>query len=456
MSVADEPQTKLPVPDEAALKDAREEVQKLFASDFRSARSKPQQVALTEKLLKLAEETSDDPVTRYALFVEAEELAAQAGRIDLAMQAIDARTDSYAVDGSTDRLEVLEQIARRVRSSEDARQLSEVAHHLFRQAVESANYPLSAEVSKIEMRMAVKSRDPKTLTEARADDVEIDKLRDRWEEFQDAQQTIQTNAQNADAQTVVGLFLAFDQGDWQQASTHLKASGDSQLVQAVQSELQPPTVATKQVELADLWREIAQPRDELNRQFALERSLFWYRKAVNDLAGIDKARVESRIAEFDLPLSETEPLYLINLEEFDVIGGPWGFGKGVKGARNAAPIVLGGKVSRNGLGLHPPSNGFSQVKYRLDGGFGTFVSTVGMASEEGATSRPVVFVLMGDGKILWKSKPLRNGQSIQTCAGDITGVKVLELRAVCSGGHVNAHACWGDPYVMKARGLAPR
>src|SRR5690606_29724144 len=138
-----------------------------------------------------------------------------------------------------------------------------------------------------------------------------------------------------------------------------------------------------------------------------------------ELTGIEKVRTEARIAEFDLPLSDTEPVFLTDMEEFEVIGGPWGFAKGVKGVQNPVPILLGGKQAKKGLGNHPPSNGFSQMKYRLDGRFGTFVTTVGLASDAGlSSSSPIVFVLIGDGKPLWTSNPLRNGQSMQTCAGD--------------------------------------
>lgn len=456
-STADAQKSKLPVPEKAALKDAHDEVRKLFASDFQNARSKSKQVALAEKLLSLASETTEDSVTRYALLLEARDLASEAGSIELVMRAIDTQTELYAaVDDHSDRIDILEGLARRLRSSEELRRLSEVTHGLFRRLVEASDFPLAEKIAKIEMTAAGKSRDPKALTEARADKLEVNELIDRWDEFQKARQVIQKSPEDENANRIIGRFLAFILDDLQNAHTHLVKSGDQQLVQAIQEELQPPTDAAKQVSLADLWREIAQSLEDLNRQFALERSLSWYREAANDLTGIDKVRVDSRIAEFDLPLSETEPLYLTELEEFDVIGGPWGLGKGVKGARNRLPIILGGKEAKNGLGVHPPTSGFSQVKYLLDGRFGTFVSTVGLASEEGTTSRPVVFVLIGDGKILWKSKPFRNSQSLQSCAGDISGVKVLELRAACSGDHVNAHACWGDPYVMKARRLAPR
>lgn len=456
-AVAEGQAKKLPVPEEAALSNAREEVRKLFEKDFRDAKREPQQIALVEKLTTLALEISNEPLTRYAMLVEARDLALQAGNMDLAMQTIDSLAETHSINIHESRFAVVEQIVRRVRSSDDARLLCGVTHALFRQAVDAGDYPLAEKIEKIESSTAKKSRDPKAMTEARADKKEADQLTERWENFQDAQKALQKKPDDAEAHTVVGLFLGLDQHNWPEAVTHLKMSQNQELILAAESEIMIPADAKKQVELADHWRMVAQSFEKLDRQFALERSLYWYRTASKDLSGIDKVRVDSQIEKLDLPLSETAPIYLTNLEEFDVIGGPWGLGKhGVKGVRNAVPIFLGGQEMKLGLGVHPPSNGFSQVKYNLDGRFGTFVTTVGLASDEGLSSSPVEFILIGDGKPLWKSKPLRKGQSMETCAGDISGVKVLELRAVCSGGHVHAHACWGDPYVMKARGLAPK
>ena len=59
--------------------------------------------------------------------------------------------------------------------------------------------------------------------------------------------------------------------------------------------------------------------------------------------------------------------FLSEMQEFDVRMGPWGFGKGSKKATEKLPIVVQGVTSVHGLGMHPPSNGYSSVKYELDG-----------------------------------------------------------------------------------------
>lgn len=62
---------------------------------------------------------------------------------------------------------------------------------------------------------------------------------------------------------------------------------------------------------------------------------------------------------------------------------------------------------------------------------------------------PVTFVVLGDGKTLWTSKPIKVSGSLQKCNISVAGVEVLELRAMCPGPAGGAYAVWVEPHVTR-------
>ena len=63
----------------------------------------------------------------------------------------------------------------------------------------------------------------------------------------------------------------------------------------------------------------------------------------------------------------------------------------------------------------------------------------------GSSESPVMFVVTGDGKELWRSGPVQRGGQAWDCDVDIRGVSQLEIDVVCPGSNGDAHAVWVDP-----------
>jgi WD40 repeat protein len=144
--------------------------------------------------------------------------------------------------------------------------------------------------------------------------------------------------------------------------------------------------------------------------------------------------------------------YLCDMEEFDVVKGPWEFGKG---KINVWPIKIRGVESPHGLGMHPPSGSFARVKYRLDGRWKTFKAAVGLNdTEPNQAVAPLIFQVWVDGKLRWQSQPVQKPRVKQDVLTDVSGVEVLELRVLCQGNHDGAHAVWLEPQVTKETEIA--
>lgn len=59
------------------------------------------------------------------------------------------------------------------------------------------------------------------------------------------------------------------------------------------------------------------------------------------------------------------------------------------------------------------------------------------------------FLVLGDGKTLWTSQPVKTSGSLQSCTVSVDGVEVLELRAHWPGRAEGAYAVWVEPQVAR-------
>lgn len=153
--------------------------------------------------------------------------------------------------------------------------------------------------------------------------------------------------------------------------------------------------------------------------------------------------------------AKMEKRYLSEMQEFGVQVG-WGtFGKkGKLGyfVGNGGDIRVAGQLSPNGISMHPPSNGSSIVKYRLNRDYMLYTAEMGLSDTENpffTPGSPATFEVYGDGTLLWMSNPMQRITEKQACRLSVEGVEILELQVHCSGSHSHVRAVWLEPYVLK-------
>jgi serine/threonine-protein kinase len=151
---------------------------------------------------------------------------------------------------------------------------------------------------------------------------------------------------------------------------------------------------------------------------------------------------------------ERPPTYLSDLPEIDPSVGFGRFGKkGQLGFGERAPeqerIQVKGVLSPNGLSMHPPPDGDSRTAYQLGKQYHSFQGTAAIDDSAASSGVHLVFLVLGDGKELWQSKPLRQPGDKHECKVSVQAVERLELRVHCTGTHVCAHAVWLEPLLTK-------
>jgi hypothetical protein len=142
--------------------------------------------------------------------------------------------------------------------------------------------------------------------------------------------------------------------------------------------------------------------------------------------------------------------YLSDLQEVQVVPGPWPLSRnGVIGPENN-PIAVNGVRSPKGLGLHPPDHpGFAAVRYHLDRKAAVFKSGVALNDTAQRVFSQAVFEVYGDHKRLWQSAPVGKGTGLQECSIDVSGVIELELHVASQGSHFGLHAVWVEPRLLQ-------
>jgi hypothetical protein len=138
-------------------------------------------------------------------------------------------------------------------------------------------------------------------------------------------------------------------------------------------------------------------------------------------------------------------VYLTDLEEFDVQAGPCPIGKNGE-LGNGSRIRVQGKEIAKGLGMHPPDRPLvAKASYRL--GQQRAVLRGGAALNDTAENPwgAAIFAIHGDGKLLWKSSPIKKRGEVADFRLDVDSVDVLQLSVESEGSSHYVHAVWVEP-----------
>lgn len=106
-------------------------------------------------------------------------------------------------------------------------------------------------------------------------------------------------------------------------------------------------------------------------------------------------------------------------------------------------MKLGGKIYSNGMGI--PTN--SEVAYNLKGMFGSFSAIVGI-DEENKKESNAEFIVIADGRELWRSGSMKRSAGVKEVKLDIKGVNNLVLKVTRGeGGASGDQANWAEAKV---------
>jgi hypothetical protein len=144
--------------------------------------------------------------------------------------------------------------------------------------------------------------------------------------------------------------------------------------------------------------------------------------------------------------------YLVSLKHADAKVG-WGtFTNNGTLTGTGPPFNFHAGPAPHSILMAPVESSFSTVSYTLGKKLACFHATVGIPKIEENTQNPataVTFEVVGDGKSLWKSKPVGKVDEFQSCDVWLQGVKVLTLRVHCPGKIDWVRSVWFEPMLIE-------
>ncbi|HJT32271.1 MAG TPA: hypothetical protein VJ783_09535, partial [Pirellulales bacterium] len=275
-----------PVPDGDALKKAKQEMRKKFASSLKNARSPEQKRRLAQQLAQKA--STAEGAQAYVLFGQAIDLAEAIGDLDLAWQTIDSLAQAFEVDRLALHYESLAAVAKGVKSPEAAWTLTDAACRLMVAALASGDSAAVKKAGAQAQTLAKRLNDraaQKDVTD-RANDAGT--LADKWEAVAAARETLKTSPDDPQANFTVGHYELCAAGNWAAALPKLAKCGDPTWKKLAADELaldRQTFNTVRQAPTADGWWSLAEGEPWPGRHFLQMRAARRYRTTNRGRAG---------------------------------------------------------------------------------------------------------------------------------------------------------------------------
>ncbi|MCX7800820.1 MAG: NPCBM/NEW2 domain-containing protein, partial [Fimbriimonadales bacterium] len=116
------------------------------------------------------------------------------------------------------------------------------------------------------------------------------------------------------------------------------------------------------------------------------------------------------------------------------------------------PLSIGGAKFGTGVGTHANST----LTVVVSGKAERFRAKVGVDDEVGDRGS-VEFLVLADGKPVWRSGVMRGGQPAQSCDVPLQGARTVELRVSDAGDGIDHdHANWAEAVLIVQAGARPK
>jgi hypothetical protein len=322
--VPDQETRRLPVPDEASVTQARDLIRQAYVDEYAQVADNPE--PFIRKLLDAAGQT-EDPARKYAMLLEAEEAAVTGGDHARAMDLVDLRAADFDVDAISRRLELLEELLNPKSKPKD-----DVLRAIYTHATETAERSLvddrleqgreAAELAKsvgYKLFLSGKAKKDDTLVnDGESKQAEAKRLAKFMQErlairdaYQQALQRIKVSPDDSTANGVVGQYLCFVRGNWQDGLPALSSSDlkDLQLIAKEELAINANPEPKRIFDLAGRWWDVAGSESTLGayRQEIRNHSAKLYKSVEGTLVDpLDRQLAEKRAAELSGPANSAQ------------------------------------------------------------------------------------------------------------------------------------------------------
>ncbi len=296
LGMAQPPTARAAVPDRAAQVRAENAIRKIFKEEYARAERDPAAAReLAAALLQQARDTTESPALRFVALREARDLAAGAGDITGAFQAVADLAREFAADPLLMKADVLTRAGQKATTPEAQRMLAETALTLVDEAL-GGEAPFEAvRLLGLAEEQATRAKSLALIARIQKRARELETLRKDFEAIRPAAEKLRSNPRDPEASLTMGRYYALTKGNWTRALPLLARGADAKLRELARRDLAGPTSDAERAAVGDAWWALAEQTPEPAKTQLQQRAAFWYRQAVAGLAGAAKERATKRM-----------------------------------------------------------------------------------------------------------------------------------------------------------------
>ncbi len=295
---------RIAVPEKAAQEKTLALVKELYEPEFARAKTLEQKAEVAKTLLKLAEETEDDPAARFVLLRIARDIATQAGDTITTLRSVELLGAEYKVDALSMKETALKKWSRMSMPREKRTELAELIISIVADAYEQERYDRAVALLELARQAVRRGGNKELIRELVAELAQANRLEQEFAETKRALETLTNVPDDADAKFVVGKYYCYMLGDWNRGLPMLAKGSDTNLNDAAEKEIAGTEDAKEQTRLGDTWWNIAQSKEGYEHDQILAHAVNLYRAALPGLSGLERVRIERRLAEAPEALPE--------------------------------------------------------------------------------------------------------------------------------------------------------
>ncbi len=300
---------KAPLPSESEVQEKLALIRDLYQDEYRDAQTPAQKISLAKLMHRVGQETTDDPIGRFALWRVARDIMTREGEFTSALAIVDNLDNHYLdVDASMLKVQTLRDTSDKVADSHFAGFLdaivavvticrNEERFDLARSLCQFARQDLDGRISETQR------------SDLERVDAEIKAAEESFLRYQQALAALDQTQENPQANENAGQYLCFVRGQWKTGLQYLAQGDDSSIRSAAEQELASPSEPSQRIAVADAWFDVAAQQSGSIEQTTIRRhALDWYRQAQDEAKGLERIKVDNRIASLQklVPASAAE------------------------------------------------------------------------------------------------------------------------------------------------------
>ena len=258
-----------------------------------AARSREERAAFAQRLLTLAEGSSDKPAERYVLLRESLAFAARSGDVPTGLRALEILAGTYLVIAVEERLAFAKEVAGSIATPEAADAYLDDLLSLAETAITADDYANAGRAAALADTFARRLKDRAPGERCKALVARIKTLEKAYAALGPIRDPL--GQLTAEGRSRYGWFLCVAKQDWTTGLDHLRQGADPHLARLADQEGTVDPVG--RLAAADAWYAHAQGLRGDERTETLVHAAQLYRQLLPGLSGMDLARVDQRCAE---------------------------------------------------------------------------------------------------------------------------------------------------------------